>query len=668
MKKNYRLLFIPLLISGIVLGATYFFSKQAFTNLSEKKFHSEKEKVALSKKISALKQNPSVHANPLAPGEFFLTSDNCKTCHGYDSANYANIDYTGTSINLYDDWEGSMMAMSGKDPLWRAKVSHEILVNPSHAAALQDKCTSCHAPMGNYSSLFHGKGPYLIDSLVNDSKGLDGVSCTACHTMGMSGAGFTLGNSFSGHIPYDTLRKIYGPYTNPIVGPMQLYTGYTPTYSAHMSESRVCSPCHTLITETADLNGTSTGKTYVEQATYHEWLNSTFSADNITCQNCHMPQITDSIRIANGYLNIPPRSPFNRHKFHGANSFMVTLMKNNKQKLNLNIPDKNLDSSIAIIKRNLRYNSVSLKIFQDSISSDTAFYRVRLINKAGHKFPSGYPSRRAVLQFVVTGTNGDTLFQSGIMGTDGNILNMTGTWQQHFPVINSPTQHQVYELVMGDVNGNRTTVLERSDTTLKDNRLPPEGFVSSHYAYDTVKVYGGAENDPDFNLFGPGLEGSGRDYVHYHIPTQNFPGTFHVYARLYYQTLPPAWLQEMFAFSSAAIDSFKLMFQQADKTPDLVDADSVLGIVLSNNKTNNYSADVIIAPDPTTDGNTRLLFDKPTEVALIRILDFNGREVQTIRPGGKINEIPVSLPEQKGTYIIDIYTDTQRITRKIIHQ
>ena len=497
MKNFGKYLLIPLLITGIALGMTLVLTKEIFRAVPKTKFHSDKERKLLEKKILLLKQNPSIHSTPLSQDEYFLNSENCKACHGFDSANYANLDYSGTSINLFDDWESSMMALSAKDPLWRAKVSHEILVNPSHAATLQDKCTSCHAPMGRYTNYFHGQSPYLIDSLIIDTLGLDGVSCTSCHTIGTSGIGLSLGSSFSGQIPYDTLRKIYGPYSNPIIGPMQLYTGYTPTFSAHMSESRACSPCHTLITETADLNGTATGNTFVEQATYHEWLNSAFSADNVTCQNCHMPQIIDSIRIANGYLNIPPRSPFNKHKFHGANTFMLKLIKENKAKLNINVPDKNFDSTLAITKRNIRYNSVDLKIFQDSISSDTAFYRVRLINKVGHKFPSGYPSRRAVLQFVILGSNNDTLFKSGILNPDGSLANLSGSFQPHHQTINSTMQTQVYEMIMADVNGNRTTVLERADTMLKDNRLPPEGFMSNHLVYDTVKIYGGAETDPE---------------------------------------------------------------------------------------------------------------------------------------------------------------------------
>jgi len=84
----------------------------------------------------------------IGPGEYFLNSSHCQGCHGLDSANVANIDHNGNSVNLFDHWQSTMMANSARDPLWRAKVSHEILIDPGHAAELQDKCTDCHAPMG----------------------------------------------------------------------------------------------------------------------------------------------------------------------------------------------------------------------------------------------------------------------------------------------------------------------------------------------------------------------------------------------------------------------------------------------------------------------------------------------------------------------------------------
>ncbi|MFI5135890.1 MAG: hypothetical protein ACHQD9_08565, partial [Chitinophagales bacterium] len=287
---------------------------------------------------------------PIQPGQFFLGSINCKGCHGFDTLHYANVDANGTDINLYDDWESSMMANAAKDPLWRAKVSHEILSNPADSLALQTTCTSCHAPMGHYTAIYHGATSYTISDLNQDTLGLNGVACGSCHEIGTEG----LGGLFTGNIPYDTTKKEFGPFMNPLMGPMELYVGLTPTYSEHMGQSRTCSPCHTLITNTVDLDGNYTGGTFVEQATYHEWLNSSLAQDNVTYQHCHMPQILDSVRIANNILSLAPRSPFNQHQFVGGNYFMVNLMKQNKEALNITAPDVDFDSTLTETMRMLR--------------------------------------------------------------------------------------------------------------------------------------------------------------------------------------------------------------------------------------------------------------------------------------------------------------------------
>src|ERR1700741_290298 len=136
-------------------------------------------------------------------------------------------------------------------------------------------------------------------------------------------------------------------------------------------------------------------------------------------------------------------------------------------------------------------------------------------------------------------------------------------------------------MVMGDVNGNKTTVLERADTLLKDNRIPPEGFVSTSSVYDTVGIIGNAFTDPNFNrTLGSGTEGTGKDYVYFHVPINGYSAPFSVYAYMYYQTLPPGYLTEMFTYSSAAIDTFQNMFNGSDKSPFLVAEDSIMGVAL----------------------------------------------------------------------------------------
>lgn len=648
MRYKKAIAFLTILVTVVLFN--YVYSEYSSIPIS---FHTDKEKYEFR----------NVLRSPIDSGEYFLHSENCQGCHGYDSLNYANIDANGVSVNVYDDWEATMMANSARDPLWRAKVSHEILVNPSHSTELQTKCTSCHAPMGNYTAHFKGINHYTISDLENDSLGLNGVSCVACHAIGPDG----LGSLFSGNIPYDSTHNEYGPYTNPLTGPMQLYVGMTPLYGSHMSESKVCSSCHTLITNTADLNGNLTGKTFVEQATFHEWKNSSYADDNLTCQNCHMPKILDSVIIANQYLNLPPRSPFNRHKFMGGNVFMINLIKENKNKLGITTSNRNFDSTLANTNRMLKIKSLAVDLVQDSLTSDTLFLSLKLTNKAGHKFPSGYPSRRAVVQLVAVSIAGDTVFKSGLFDPDYEVVNINSNYEEHYNVINNQERTQIYEMVMGDVNKNKTTVLERADTALKDNRIPPEGFNSFSDVYDTVKIVGSAISDPDFNRYNGGAQGTGRDVVHYRIPVAGLNSFTNVYAKVYYQTVPPGWLKEMFTYNSAPIDSFKNMYQAADKKPVLVGADSVLSVPVGINNAINSSLNIY--PSPTTDGYLTFSLGNKTKLSYVRIYNTEGKLIkQHNGVTSENNKFVFQLPDPKGTYFIEISDGYNTYFKKVLFQ
>ncbi len=98
-------------------------------------FHTEAELAFFQKNnLTAV-----AHTNQLlSPPEFlpidsnvlFPTAKLCSGCHGHDPNMNALITTSGVDVNIYDDWRSSMMANSAKDPFWRAKVTHEILVNP----------------------------------------------------------------------------------------------------------------------------------------------------------------------------------------------------------------------------------------------------------------------------------------------------------------------------------------------------------------------------------------------------------------------------------------------------------------------------------------------------------------------------------------------------------
>ena len=606
-----------------------------------------------------------MQTGPIGPGEYFLPSTRCAGCHGKDSLGEANVNEDLVDVNLYDRWSASMMGLSARDPLWRAKVSQEKLVNPPHGMALEDKCTSCHAPMGRYNAHYNGATYYGIADFDNDSLGVDGVSCTGCHTIGANG----LGTTFSGEIPYDTTRHIYGPFINPMIGPMQLYTGYTPTHSAHIEDSKLCGSCHTLITHTADLNGNATGGEFIEQATFHEHKNSVYSQNNTTCQNCHMARISDPIMIANGYLSITPRTPFNQHSFAGANAFMLKLMKANKNSLGINIPDFKFDTTLIATNAMLKEKSVNLTLHFDSVVNDSAYFRVKLLNKAGHKFPSGYPSRRAILQFVVKDNNSDTVFKSGIFHSDFSVAGENPAFEPHHNVINQSGVSQIYEMVMGDVNAQYTSVLERAAILLKDNRLTPTGFSTSHASYDTVKISLDALSDPDFNKIG-GVEGSGTDEVHFHVPVAGITSTINATARIIYQTLPPKFVSEMFSLNSAPIDTFRNMFNAADKTPIIANADSLLNLqlVTYTGKQLNKKDDIKVFPTISADGRININAYGQMEVKQVEVFSSNGKMVwsKVSSAGSKTENI--LLPEAAGVYIIRIKSNRNDIYKKVIKQ
>ena len=551
------------------------------------------------------------------------------------------------------------MGLAGVDPLWRAKVRHEALTNPGHSEELQNLCTSCHAPMGHFTAFYRNEGHYTLEDLEQDSLGLSGVGCLGCHSIGFDG----LGSRFTGDIPFDTTRVAYGPFFGPFVGPMQLYVNFTPAYSPHVSEGRFCSPCHTLISNTVDLEGNETGGTFVEQATYHEWLNSAYPLQETPCQSCHMPKIEDPVKIAVGYTALQGRSPFNLHSFAGSNSYMVNLIKENKELLGIEVSDANFDSSLAAITRMLRFQTLDVELSAPTFEDDSVSFEVLLTNKAGHKFPSGYPARRAVVEFVLTDFNGDTLFKSGTFGSDGEIVNYNGGVEPHYDVINSENQVQIYEMVMGDVNGDVTTVLERSATHLKDNRFPPVGFTTQHSTYDTVKIVGNAEIDPDFNKLG-GVEGSGKDILHYKVALNGYSGQFKAFVRVNYQAVPPSWLNEMRAFDAPEINTFLNLYDNSDNSPVVVAADSLTELI-SPLSINKPAFALNLYPNPAISGGD-VFISSDLPIDQLKVYSIDGKEIKANLNFINSRKVKIKSSLSSGVYFIVVHSKESSSSIKLI--
>ncbi|WP_020537025.1 hypothetical protein [Lewinella cohaerens] len=624
-----------LLIGSLFVLVTLFFSLDSQASRDANTFHSTEEFAFFTTLTDSL---------PRGYNGLFAGSGECVQCHGFDTAMIASLDPQGNDINLVDDWRATMMANSAKDPFWRAKVSHEVLLHPQYMEAIETKCTTCHAPLGHFAAFHQGAESYTIDEMVNDSIALDGVSCLACHQQSEE----NLGNGHSGELVFETERLAFGPFISPLSSPMLEASQYEPVYSPHISDAGVCAGCHTLITETIDLEGNFTGGTYVEQATYHEWLNSNYAVDNVSCQSCHMPTLQKGqFYLAAGFETVP-RDKFSLHELAGANVNMLKLMKDNAAELQISATPQDFDAVITATENMLRFRTMEVALTDLDRTADTAFVALRLTNMAGHKFPSGYPSRRAFVSLVVRTAEGDTLFHSGEYDANYELTGHDASYEPHYATIRSADQVQIYEQVLGDVNNQKTTVLLRAASALKDNRIPPKGFTQSHAVYDTTRISGEALFDTDFNVNELG-EGSGSDVVYYHIPTLGYLDELDITATVYYQSMPPKWMAEMFAESTPEIDLFVEMFNEAERTPSLVGEDelTMAGIVGLQPVTPTLDAEVFLAND------RQLMVQTPVATELT-IYNYLGQQLQQQRLSAGSSYVPLQFKRQ----IIIVYLNS----------
>ena len=607
---------------------------------------------------------------PNGSNDLFMGSGRCAGCHGIDqdidNPPLANVDMNGVNVSPAENWRASIMANSAKDPMWRAKVAHEVTINPQHASELVNKCTSCHAPMGRFEAEHDGIEYFTMDMLDEDSIALDGVSCMACHSQQIESTGLF----FSGELHYNP-DTVWGPVFNINKGDlpmadyvMQNFVGVLPVAENKFAKSETCAGCHSLITNTADLEGNFTGTTFIEQATYHEWLNSSYNTGDENaqeCQSCHMPHLNEGVIVASGYSFLPERQPYAQHTLVGGNSFMLKLMKNNIEVLGLTANEEHFQTAIDRTIENLQNHSAEILVSEGVIDGDTARYKVKITNKAGHKLPSGYPARRAYVEFIMTDESGNEIFHSGKLTPGFEVQGQNADWEPHYEVITNDLEEvQIYEMVAGDVMGNVTTVLERAHHMIKDNRLVPFGFSNDHPVIDTTLIVG-IGSDPNFNVVN-GQEGSGTDEISYHIPVSGISGNVTVTARLMYQSLPPQWNEEMFSVDHPVINAFEEMYWQEGPAPVMMVEGQTQSTVVS---IENTGALFTVSPNPTNAG--QVFVDAGADViSSIDVYDMNGKLIQSL----KLNtgKTVVKLPFISGMYLLDIVTSRGRKVEKILRR
>ena len=134
---------------------------------------------------------------------------------------------------------------------------------------------------------------------------------------------------------------------------------------------------------------------------------------------------------------------------------------------------------------------------------------------------------------------------------------------------------------------------------------------------------------------------------------------------MYYQPVPPAYLAEMFSYSSAPIDSFKAMYNAANKAPSLVGCDSVTNITV--NIKSYYKNNFVISPDPTSDGNISIYVPKNFALKNVSVYTSTGQLVQKIE-NNLMSPIQLTLPDTRGIYYVEIFDGKQVLYEKVIRE
>jgi hypothetical protein len=507
---------------------------------------------------------------PTERGDFFATSGVCAACHKN------MVDQEGVDVSTDTFWRATMMANSARDPYWQASVRGEVISHPDYNAIIQDKCTTCHIPMARITQVIAGgTGVALDDGFLNTTNklhdlGIDGISCTLCHQIEPTNLGAE--ESYDGHFVIDETKPVgqrvsYGPYvvaeTDSVV--MKSTSGYIPIQGKHIQSSELCGACHTLYTPTVDNDGEVAGL-FPEQMPYIEWLASDY-ADTKSCQNCHMPEVPGEVVLS--VTGSPARPNFSMHSFAGGNTYAINILKTYAEGIGVTASGEQFDAALQRAMTQLQEQTAQVGIEDTEMDGTNLNVRVRVDSQVGHKFPSGFPSRRVWLHLKVEDSNGNLVFESGGWTSDGAISGNDNdldpsAYEPHYEVIDNPEQVQIYEAIMGDVDGAVTTTLLRGSVYLKDNRLLPAGFDKTAVSED-IAVCGVAAQDSNF-------EGSGDEII-YRIDVGEATGPFTVTVEVLYQSIGYRWAQNLKRFDAPEPERFLTYYGEVSNAPVVVTTD-----------------------------------------------------------------------------------------------
>ncbi|HEX4961263.1 MAG TPA: hypothetical protein VF173_10530 [Thermoanaerobaculia bacterium] len=324
----------------------------------------------------------------------------------------------------------------------------------------------------------------------------------------------------------------------------------------------------------------------------------------------NMPQTEN--RLSQKDIDLTTRSPYGRHALVGLNAFFNKFAQQFPDILGIRIQDPMLGGK-GVAPLETTFNSMiqqadtgtaKVSVTKLQRTADQLVAEVQVESLVGHKFPSGVGFRRAFLTFEVLDANGNDLWVSGRADATGVLVDPAGKpivgefmWQSecqpktaaeqgfqpHYRTITRQDQVQIYQELVRDPKGRLTTSFLSLANVVKDNRLLPRGWMptlelAEHEGLGSPKLpaeelvhevvpklpdgHGGQVSDPWYKPKSEGGLGGGGDALTYAIPLADLLGVEPASVRvtLYYQAIPPFYLQDRFCTTPTQPDTARLFF------------------------------------------------------------------------------------------------------------
>jgi len=326
----------------------------------------------------------------------------------------------------------------------------------------------------------------------------------------------------------------------------------------------------------------------------------------------NMPQVENRRPISE--IDLKPRSPYGRHTLVGLNVFFNKLAQQFPDVLGIRVQDPMLVSR-GVAPLETTFNSMiqqadsttaRVSVTGVRVAGGQLVAEVQVANLAGHKLPSGVGFRRAFLRFEVMDAGGRELWVSGRTTPTGVLVDPGGEpirgellwksecrpmtaaeeknrFQPHYRTITRQDQVQIYQELVRDPRGRLTTSFLSLADVVKDNRLLPRGWdpsveLARREGLGSAKLSaealvhrvlpvlpdgkGGEVDDPWYRPKSAGGLGGGGDALTYVIPLAALAGAepASLRATLFYQSIPPFYLQDRFCNTPELPDTSRLFF------------------------------------------------------------------------------------------------------------